>query len=679
MHNTEILQRSAHRYWLSDLPGSWPGRGVRSLITIVMATQIGMITEAISAETAETVQWIGNAPDFGLNVTIFDPSMPTSEIKAVFDEIWLLQRDNEMGSERYSLYFLPGKYGSEEEPLQVTVGYYTEVAGLGVSPNDVQINGKVEVFNRCFDAYRVPADSSDPDVRCFALTNFWRSISNLTIDVNGSGQGGCKGLSNFWAVSQAFSMRRVQVNGGNLSLMDYCGPGPQYASGGFIADSRAGILINGSQQQWYTRNSEIVEWRNSVWNQVFTGVNSAPDGLTYPYPPYTTLDNTPLSREKPFLFVDDSGGFNVRVPSADYETRGITWANGLTAGRTIPISEFFVAGPSDPVHDINSALARGSHLILTPGVHDIADSIRIDRANTVVLGMGMATLTALDGVIPLRIADNPGVIVAGVIVDAGTVESPVLLQVGARNLNEDSRKSDPLNPTTLSDVYFRVGGPHIGKTDIALEINSDGVLIDHTWVWRADHGAQGVEVNCDPLDPDNCVDGFLDDDLRWITNIGRNGVVINGDDVTATGLFVEHFQEYNTLWNGERGQVYMYQNELPYDPPTQADWMADDGTLGWAAYKVADDVEIHELWGAGVYVHNRNNPGIVTENGYEVPDAPGIQLHHIMINNLSGSGIMNHIVNGCGPSVDGLADAEFGELPGDYERPRYMLAYPPCP
>ena len=121
-------------------------------------------------------------------------------------------------------------------------------------------------------------------------------------------------------------------------------------------------------------------------------------------------------------------------------------------------------------------------------------------------------------------------------------------------------------------MYFRVGGPHVGKADVALEVNSDNVLIDHTWVWRADHG----------------VEGFTGDDTeRWNTNTGRNGVVVNGDNVTATGLFVEHFQQYNTVWNGENGTTILYQNELPYDPPTQADWM-HGGVEGWAGYKVGD-------------------------------------------------------------------------------------------
>lgn len=617
------------------------------------------------------------APDLGPNVTVFDPSMPTAQIEAAFEAIHARQVDNEMGSERYALYFLPGTYGTDDDPLQVKVGYYTEVAGLGASPADVQINGAIEVYNRCFD--------DDPEFTgCFALNNFWRGLSNLTINVNTLGQGGCEASANMWAVSQAVSMRRVDVRGGNLSLMDYCSA-PSFASGGFIADSRvsdlslpAQELVNGSQQQWYTRNSEIRVWSNAVWNQVFSGVRftgdpaKAPTDATYPDPPYTVLESTPLSREKPYLFVDGRGAYQVRVPSARANSRGITWGSGLTPGRTIPLADFYIAQPGDRVQTINSQLARGKHLLLTPGNYEVSRSIDVKRADTVVLGLGLATLTSVNGATPLTLADRPGVIVAGVTIDAGTVESSALLRVGKPQGNNGRHTSDPANPTTLSDVYFRVGGPHIGRTDTALEINSNDVLVDHTWVWRADHGIEGFDTS----------GGDYGDAQRWLTNTGRNGVVVNGDRVTATGLFVEHFQEYNTVWNGEDGRVVLYQNELPYDPPSQADWTMPDGTLGWAGYKVADHVQRHRLWGGGVYVFNRNDPSIVTENGYEVPDAPGVVLHHVMTKNLSGPGTIAHVVNGVGDAVDGIlpctapgVPANCGPGKAQFEPPSYVIRY----
>ncbi|WP_061963692.1 hypothetical protein [Demequina aurantiaca] len=577
-------------------------------------------------------------PDFGPNVTIFTPDTPLAEIQATVDALADETRDAEMSSERHAVYFMPGDYGTDHAPLQFEVGYYTEVAGLGAAPGDVNVNGKIEVYNRCL------GDDEAPN--CIALVNFWRTLSNLSLQVNGTGQDGCRASANFWAVSQAVSMRRVDVSGGTLSLMDYCTAGPQYASGGFIADTRvAGDLVNGSQQQWLTRNSDVGNWTNGVWNQVFSGVVGAPDDSGFPDPTYTTIDETPVSREKPYLFVDSAGEFHVRVPSAHTNTSGVSWDEDMTSGRTLSIRDFYIAKPGDSVKQINKELARGKNLLLTPGVYGIGSSIDVKRKNTVVLGMGHATLTAEDGATPIRVSDVPGVVIAGVSIDAGAKESPVLLQVGKEDKSNGhgkkkghAKKADSSNPITLSDVYFRVGGPHIGKADVALQVNADNTLIDHTWVWRGDHGVEGF------------TEGVNGDTERWNTNIGRNGAVINGDNVTATGLFVEHFQEYNTIWNGENGTTILYQNELPYDPPTQADWIQPNGTLGWAGYKVGDDVKQHHLYGAGVYVFNQNNPSIVTTNGFEVPDTSGVKLHHIMTVNLS-AGSIEHVVNGVGTSA----------------------------
>lgn len=536
------------------------------------------------------------------------------------DGIHAQQVDDEMGTKRYALLFKPGVYGTDTQPLQIKVGYYTELAGLGDSPSDVVINGKVEVYNRCLG----PGGSN-----CVALTNFWRTASNLTIDINTLGQDGCRASANFWAVSQAVSLRRVDVTGGNLSLMDYCTAGPQFASGGYMGDTRAGFVINGSQQQWLTRNSQIGGWSNAVWNQVFAGTEGAPSDTAFPNPPYTTLETTPVSREKPFLFVDDHGRYRVRVPAAQQDSRGLSWEDGLTPGRTMPLTDFFVAKPTDSVHVINNQLSRGRHLLLTPGVYDIARTIKVKRRDTVVLGLGHATLTAVRGAVPMTVADVAGVVVAGVTIDGGTMESPVLLRVGKKKGDKRAVKHHRANPTTLSDVYFRIGGPHVGKADVTLEVNSDDVLLDHIWAWRADHGNAGS--------------------FGWHVNTGRNGVVVNGDDVTATGLFVEHYQEHNLIWNGERGRTVLFQNELPYDPPNQAAWQ-HDGILGWAGYKVSDDVATHQLWGGGSYIFTNVDPTIHAAHGFEVPVTPGVRLTHVMTVNL-GAGTIDHVVNDTGGPV----------------------------
>src|SRR4051794_32539647 len=210
------------------------------------------------------------ATDLAPNVTVFDPSMSTSQIQATVDTISSQQLSNQFGTQRYALLFKPGTYGSSSHPLNFQVGYYTQVAGLGQSPSDVVINGSVDVRNQC--------DAGG----CVALNNFWRSLSNLRINVTTPGFGCYTG--EFWAVSQAAPMRRVDVNG-NTTLMDYC-TGPSFASGGFIADSRfSSSIVNGSQQQWFTRNSTIGGGAEGVWEPGFFGGQGAP-APRLPAPPH---------------------------------------------------------------------------------------------------------------------------------------------------------------------------------------------------------------------------------------------------------------------------------------------------------------------------------------------------------------------------------------------------------
>jgi hypothetical protein len=576
-----------------------------------------LVTMLLFALTAGAGQAAPPPPDFGSNVVVFDPSMPTSQIQATVDAITAQQVDNEMGSQRYALLFKPGTYGSVATPLIIQVGYYTEVAGLGASPADVVINGHVDVYNRCLA----------PD-NCIALNNFWRSVSNLTINV--MGLSACRSSGDFWAVSQAAPMRRVNVTGGNLTLMDYCTAGPQYASGGFIADSQMGFVINGSQQQFLVRDSSIGGWSNGVWNQVFSGVVGAPpqsfSSTPFNPPPYTTLDTSPVTREKPFLYTDSSGQYNVFVPALRHDSSGTTWGSGPAAGSSIPIRRFFVARPTDNAKTINAAIAGGQNLILTPGVYHLDQSIDVKRADTVVLGLGFPTLVPDNGVAAMTVADVPGVKLAGLMVDAGAVNSPVLIQVGKPN----AHKSDPNDPTSLQDVFFRIGGAAAGKATTSLVVNSDDVILDDIWAWRADHG-NGV---------------------GWTVNTADTGVVVNGDDVTAYGLFVEHYQKYEVIWNGERGRTIMFQNEFPYDPPNQAAW-THDGINGFAAYKVADSVKTHEAWGLGSYCFFNVDPTIHAAHSFEVPNTPGVKLHDILTVSLGGVGTIDHVVNDTGAAAQG--------------------------
>ncbi len=597
-------------------------RTARRLAVLALAAVIGLSTAGVASAAPSP----SPAPNLGPNVLVFDPSMSTAEIQAAVDAVAAQQVDDEMGSRRYSLLFKPGTYGSAAQPLIVQVGYYTEVAGLGASPTDVTINGHVDVYNRCLA----------PD-NCIALNNFWRSVSNLTINV--MGLDGCRASGNFWAVSQAAPMRRVNITGGNLTLMDYCTAGPQYASGGFIADSQTGFVINGSQQQFLVRNSSIGGWSNGVWNQVFAGVVGAPDqsfGPTpYDPPPYTTLDTNPVSREKPYLYVDSAGDWKVFVPAAQSASSGTTWEGGPTAGRSVPLSDFYVAKPSDSVQTINNQLARGKNLLFTPGVYDIGSTIKVKRANTVVLGLGLATLTAANGAVPMSVANVKGVIIAGLMIDAGPVSSPTLMRVGTLpaatgQASERNGWSDPGDPTTLSDVFFRIGGPHVGKATVSLQVNSSNVVLDNLWAWRADHG-NGV---------------------GWEVNTADTGVVVNGDNVSATGLFVEHYQRDEVVWNGEHGRTIFFQNEMPYDVPSQASWNSGPTVNGYPALLVAPGVQHFAGYGMGAYSFFNQGVDIHATRAFAVPDTAGVQLQSLLTVFLNGSGGIDHVVNDTGAAVN---------------------------
>jgi len=540
-----------------------------------------------------------SAPNFGPNVIIFDPSMSSSSIQSQLDNIYNQQHTNQFGSARYALLFKPGSYNNT-----VNVGFYTQVLGLGQSPDNVTINGGV-ISNAVLSGNN-------------ATQNFWEGAENLSVSPSGG--------TDQWAVSQACPMRRVHIKGS--IVLDQNGG---FSSGGFLSDSKIDNQINsGSQQQWISRNSQWGSWAGSNWNMVFVGDTNAPSGANWPNPSYTVTNQTPQAREKPFLTIDGSGNYSVFVPALSSNSQGITWASGSSAGQSIPISQFYIAhSSSDTAATLNAALSQGKNLLLTPGVYSLNATLQVNNPNTVVLGLGLATLLSQNGVTAMNVADVDGVIIAGILFDAGSTNSPCQLQVGPAG----SSASHSANPICLDDIFCRVGGAAVGKTTVSVQINSHNVIGDDFWIWRADHGNGGT--------------------VGWTTNTATNGLIVNGANVTIYGLAVEHYQQYQTLWNGNGGSVYFYQSEAPYDVPNQSSWMVG-GENGYASYKVADAVTSHQAFGVGIYCFFNVNSSVKLNNAIEVPTSGlnGAMFHNMTTVSLGGVGEITHVIDGFGGAAN---------------------------
>jgi hypothetical protein len=549
----------------------------------------------------------GEAAHLGPNVLVFDTSMSSSGIQARIDGVYGVQRESQFGTARTALLFKPGKY-----EVKVPVGFYTQVLGLGRSPDDVLL---ADVRSEAFE------DNNK------VLCNFWRGVENFSA--------GTPGAAIQWAVSQAAPFRRIHVLG-DLVLHQNGG----WASGGWLSDSRIdGKVDAGPQQQWISRNAQWKSWTGFNWNMVFVGVVDPPgEG---PDRPRTVVGRTPVIREKPYLYLEGDQ-YAVFVPALKRDTLGVTWSSGPTAGTSLPIDRFYIAkAGTDTAASLNAALGLGKNLLFTPGIYHLNDTLRIARAGTVVLGLGFATLHPDTGLSAMSVADADGVILAGLLFDAGDKNSPVLLEVGPSGSSADHSA----NPSSLHDLFFRVGGAGAGHAAVSLRINSNNVIGDHFWLWRADHGA-GV---------------------GWNSNTAANGLVVNGGSVTVYGLFVEHYQRYQTLWNGSGGRTYFYQSELPYDPPDQKSWTSGGGVNGWASYKVADSAAGHEAWGLGIYAVF-TNPGVELSNAIEAPVGGAARFRNMATVSITANGRITNIINGTGG----------GAAPGVGSVPR-LTGYPEEP
>ena len=565
---------------------------------------------------------------FGNNTHIYAETDNQADIQQDIDAV--NAATGQFSENRFAGLFKEGEYNT----LNLRMRYYMTFAGLGEIPTQTEIGG-----------FYTKGELSGGNATC----NFWCGIENMTVNSNVQ-----------WAVSQATSFRRMKVNG-NLTLHD-TGSTP-YASGGFISDTVVTGTIDGSvQQQWFTRNSKYAVWSGSDINMVFSGCEGRFADSSYKWPSkhITELETTKVMREKPYLTFDGKN-YYVFMPELKENSKGISWTDDINdydyEGEYISLDKFYVArADRDTSATLNAALKNGKHILFTPGIYDIDSPLLVKNENTVLMGIGLASLrlTEKNKKTIMRVSDVDGVKISGIMFDAGP-SSETLLEIG----DKKTGVSHEDNPTVLNDVYFRIGGAGSGATyvDKTLVINSNNVVGDNFWVWRADHGNSGT--------------------VGWNINRAINGVIVNGDDVTIYGLMVEHFQQYQTIWNGENGFMAFYQSETPYDvdmeyeevpDPTEKDpdhvrieyttqskWMSEwNGVVyqGYASYKVADHVQNHTAYGIGVYYVSRGGRTFNLDHGIELPSNSGIHAEHFGLANFTtGGGTILHIVNSYGSAV----------------------------
>lgn len=551
---------------------------------------------------------------FGPNVRVYSPSDDPNKIAEEMKDVHNRMFRAEMSPDRYTILFKPGDYTAAG---LMKVGFYTHVAGLGEVPYDVKIHN-----------IHTPPHLNNDNGTC----TFWRSLENFS--VIGEPSYDHEDMFN-WAVSQAAPFRRMYSK---RTVRNQWKNG--WVSGGFTADCVFDAPVGSDgQQQWYTRNSYLNEgrgkFREGAYNFVFNGVELGPkaDLPTYADSDWdkggnvTFVETTPVVREKPFLFLGNDGRYKVFRPAQRRDSKGVSYTRTDKGdGEVLDLLDnFMVAKPDDSTEAMNKALASGKNLLLTPGIYRLTEPLRVDNPDAIVMGLGWATIVPADKSEAALIAgDVDGVQIASVLFDAHH-SSRNLLRVGT-NGNDTDHSS---NPVVLSDVFCRIGGfiPQNVHVDCAVEINSNNTVGDHFWIWRADHG--------------------VPNSVGWDVNTADNGLIVNGDDVTIYGLFNEHFQKYQTLWKGERGKVFFYQCETPYDAGTQEVFMSENGTRpGYAAYKVDDNVHTHNAYGLGIYdvlFHD-----IMIENSVEAPDHKGIELHHIVNTSFipGPKKGFNHVLNG---------------------------------
>jgi hypothetical protein len=578
-----------------------------------------------------------NPPVWPESVKIFrdtdDKDYILQQLKATQDP-WNGQTftcEKHFSSDRHALLFAPGVYRG----IDVEIGYYVQLAGLGRSVDDVK-------FVDCAHGPYVPALNKHLHKAGSSLDTFWRSAENFYLE--GDMQ---------WAVSQAAPLRRVHVTG-DLLLHDKSA----YASGGHLANSKVdGTLRAGGQQQFLIRNVELGKGASGgAWSMVYSGCSGKVPAASPGSDKKAAISVIPKPKvrmEKPYIAMKEDGmQFELRVPRVLRQS-DVT-VGPLLNGEHEDVRDFgrvrVVRADSSTTQDIQDALDQGKDVVLAPGIFTLERTLKLRHPDQVLLGLGLATLVApTDGSPAVHVAPRiPGVRIAGIMLEASERKKTTSLKNSSLTLLEwgddgdddrDPGRED--RPGGIFDLFVRVGGAVSGdrtriSVDYMIRLHSGHIVGDNLWLWRADHGALGPneKANYPEISP-----------LFWQTEEHEfrveTGAEFNGDDIHLFGLAVEHANGHQTLWNGERGSVQFYQCEFPYGAGHEFAYNEYRG------YKVGSNVTTHEVHAPGIYSNFRNE-NVVVSTAIEHPESPSVVFHYPFTVKLDNNGGIESVVNGMG-------------------------------
>ena len=535
--------------------------------------------------------------------------------------------NGQFSDKNYAILFMPGTYNN----LDIPIGYYTQVAGLGKTIDSVVIQGGK--FDKSSNPTQGPRiDNSSPDFKTGALNNFWRSCENMKI-VNPSDY---QENTMTWAASQAVSLRNIDLGDAKLSLYAMePGGNDGFASGGFISNVNAKICDTGSQQQFLCRNCSFSSFPTAVWNNVLAGckIDNLKSCCQNTDTSHITLTNTTVTKEKPYLVANSSKKFDFGIAKPDiYNGNRIGFLNNKITNIN---NSYFVATTENSASDINKALSDGKDIVLCPGIYNFDKTLVL--SGQLIYGLGIPRLKNTNGD---SIISGYGEL-SGIIFEASesTTTNPPNTSILV-NLNDK-------NPSYLWDVYCRVGGgkspPNKGNNfsaDTMLLVGGDNSIIDNTWCWVADHYGDGTYTG-------------------WDGAVCNKGVHITGNNVIAYGIFSEHNHKVNVQWDGDNGQVHFFQSEFNYFPPSQDEFNV-------YSYQVGNQVKSHSIYGGGAYcffpcIDPDPNKSIYAKGGFYFPNVNNVNYNTLFTYFLNGYGGIKNLINLDGNSVEYKPDTKSSE------------------